>query len=254
MKKFLILVFSILLFTPAVSQDIGSIFTDRPSQTDAVSLLPRKVFQIEAGYYWEQDDIAGNTNVLMDIPNIMLKYGLLDWLELRLGTSVKFREQENVGILTRDTEAGSIYFAPKFHILKPKGIIPRISATAYFHFPETGTGFANVNDGALSTRLLFENAIADNLSVAYSIGTDSDFNGNTNGFYTFMVSAGFGKLGVFAEFFSSIIDGAQNTAGLDGGVGFTLSDNLTVDLAVGVGLNSIATDVFLNTGIGYRIH
>ena len=252
-KKFLVLIMiSMAGFTQA--QDIGSIFTDRPSQTDAVALLPKNVFQIESGYFWSNDEVLGNATTSMNIPNLMLKYGLLPWLELRAGTALLYRKQENISILTTNTELGGIFIAPKLKILEPKGLIPRISATAYLTLPGTGTGFAKDNNGALNTRLLLENPLSDNLSLAYSIGTDSDFSGNTNGFYSIMLSASFGRLGAFTEFFSNVINGGPNAVGLDGGVGFTLTDNFTIDLAIGLGLNTYATDIFLNSGIGYRIH
>jgi len=267
MKNLILLFLAIIAWSAAWSQDNnessnndnGPIFTDRPSQTDAVSLLPKGVFQIETGYFWSSDKTqtsVGSTTVnFMDLPNLVFKYGIAKWLELRAGTRIQYLRENSSTIKNTDTNIGPVFFAPKIKLLEPKGFIPRTSLAANLTIPGTGAGAFKSNDGALSVRLLMENVIADNLVLTYSIGTDSNFapGGTTDGFYTVMLSTSFGNIGAFAEFFSSFNPNRQNTASIDGGLNYLITENISIDAAIGLGLNSIATDVFINAGIGFRL-
>ena len=75
--------------------------TDRPSQSDASTLVPQGYFQVEAGYTFAHDDATGTSTDNQSAPNLSLRYGLLEKLEVRFGwnghtTSIPIPDQHKM--------------------------------------------------------------------------------------------------------------------------------------------------------------
>ena len=71
----------------AQEENVGSIGTDRPIQSETPTVVPRHYIQMETGIYSEQGlDFSAENKTRTDLLayNLLLKYGIINNLELRL--------------------------------------------------------------------------------------------------------------------------------------------------------------------------
>ncbi|MBV6639780.1 MAG: hypothetical protein KI791_03635, partial [Cyclobacteriaceae bacterium] len=117
MNRFIFLLSLIIASSKILAQD-SPIFTDRPNVTDAVPLISPGTFQVELGYANSQIPTLSSNS----IPNLSVKYGLFDWLELRVLSNYLVNKTEFMGLETR-SGITPIVFSPKFGLLEQKGAI-----------------------------------------------------------------------------------------------------------------------------------
>jgi hypothetical protein len=83
----------ILFSSISFSQQID---TDRPDQTESSSIIPHKSFQIESGFLIEFDEMNTSYGTTSNtLPTTLFRYGLFDWLELRLVTEYSWTKSGN---------------------------------------------------------------------------------------------------------------------------------------------------------------
>lgn len=249
MKKFYALAFT-LITIPTFSQDV--IFTDRPNVTDAVDVIPKGTFQVETGFLYVDNQLDDSET--FQIPNISIKYGLYDWLELRvLTTNDKFTQDAQGGSIEPIDETGltPITFSPKAEIFQQVNWFPQMSLAASLSMPDNGaTAFQN-DKWNYGFRTLFENN--NNLPWAASFGPDWDDTREITWNYT--ITSGFmanDKLGFFMEIYGSFANDIDDQHGIDGGLSYLLSDDLIADFIVGLPLNKYAPDFLIGAGISWR--
>ena len=61
------------------------LITDRPDQTESSSVVPLKSLQIETGFVLENDETDNTRQKSFAYNTTLLRYGLFDNMELRLG-------------------------------------------------------------------------------------------------------------------------------------------------------------------------
>lgn len=252
MRKIILLFFVLTSSIIVAAQEVSPIFTDRPNATDAAALLLVGEFQAEVGFFNDTDTNNGNTDRSITQPNLSLKYGVLDWLEVRVLTNY-LTQVNNVGSgATRTSGITPITLSPKFKLLEKDGFIRNLALTTSFTFPNVGEKAFQNNKLNFGYRLLMNNRLTDRIDWSHSFGTDWDDNANDSWIYT--SSFGFGltdKLGAFTELYTTF-DAANNDFYWDGGLTYLILDNLVVDAMVGVGLNNSASDYFVSVGFGWK--
>ncbi len=205
------------------------IFSDRPTFTDAVRLIAPGTFQVEAGYKSSytgtQVTDDGVTHVL---PALSLKYGLTEWLELRVNSHYTFVEYKSM-IIEELKGIEQITFSPKFGLVKQKGAIPTLS----FITSVTKPLLQHVNYGPqekwfYNSRLLFEYTFKK-FSWSNSFGTiwmEDVLEYSSMGRYRIAE-----KSSTFLEFYGL----ASFPYQLHSDIGFTylLSDNFQLDIIYG---------------------
>lgn len=249
MKK-LHLILLTFLSLPVVAQDV--IFTDRPNVTDAVDVIPKGTFQVESGFLYVKSDLNDSEN--FQIPNISIKYGLYDWLELRvITTNDKFTQDAQGGSLAEFEETGltPITFSPKAEIFQQVNWVPQLSMAASISMPDVGaTAFQN-DKWNYGFRMLFENN--NNLPWSASFGPDWDDTREITWSYSF--TSGLmanDKLGFFMEIYGSFANDIDSQHGIDGGLSYLLNDDLIADFIVGLPLNKYAADFLIGAGISWK--
>jgi len=231
-----------------------AIFTDRPGQTDAVYTMGKGYFQIESGFFYGTDEGAGNKITASTTPNLMIKYGVIDRVEVKLFLDVKHEKNEDkiAGTKSKNSGLAPIRLATKVFLIEGDGWMPAASITGILSLPNTGNNAFQHKDLNPSIRLQMENSISDHLSLNYSIGGDWDFdNNNSQGVYTIVLGNSFSdKLGGWAELYGTFNNG--NEFATDFGLAYLLTDYLQLDTSLGIGLNDAATDFFFNLGISWK--
>ena len=105
--KAILLFILILYFSNSFSQSIS---TDRPSaQTDNSTTLHYKAFQIESGVILPFTENELNS---ISVPNLLLRYGILEKIEVRFSTDLMFSSKN------KETFISPIQFGSKIQIIK----------------------------------------------------------------------------------------------------------------------------------------
>ena len=77
----------LLLAIPATAEDPPELITDRPDQTESPNTVPLGFYQLELGATFNVNEIGSFRNETLSVPETLLRIGLSDRLELRLGWS-----------------------------------------------------------------------------------------------------------------------------------------------------------------------
>ena len=84
----------LLTGTTIKAQEIESIFTDRPDQSESPQALYKGFIQIESGLKYQSfHNDPALTDYALAVPEILIRYGLLKNLEVRLGMEYAYEKQ-----------------------------------------------------------------------------------------------------------------------------------------------------------------
>src|SRR6056297_3365630 len=132
-RTFFILIFGLIsAISFSQEKDTVVLIGDRPDQTESAFLVPKGYFQFEDGFIYEtvNDRI---TNI--SYSSMLLRYGLFDHFELRLGT-----DYNQVKSSVSDDSKG---FSPlsvggKLHVTEEKDWMPQIAFIGQIDIASTG--------------------------------------------------------------------------------------------------------------------
>ena len=229
--------------------------TDRPDFTESAETVARGRFQIEGGATWtesdEEDELSGG-EVLVRVgvaPRFELRLGVDSWVRLDLpgeGADVDGFVDPSLGakaVLRHDADdrRGTPQLALIFGTTLPIGSSELREPHAQ---PFTVLAASwDLNDTV---------SLGSNLGAAYV----SD-GGEQYAELAATVAAGFGltqKLGAYVELFGFLPedDGGPESSYFDAGLTRLLSNDLQLDVRVGVGLDRDAADYFAGVGVAWR--
>ncbi|XOV94472.1 MAG: transporter [Bacteroidota bacterium] len=231
MKKLLFISFS-LSFLMAYGQE-ETIFTDRPNVTDAVTLISPGTFQVELGYYQTIFKSERSSpfsfpsryqSTDTSIPNFAVKYGLFDWLELRIMSSYKINRSVIDGLPDFKSDGFTHFiFSPKFSLFDQAGALPQISlATGIAYHSNDNTSFY------LTPTLLLQYTF-NKFTIGGSIATYWQWDFRDRLYYSYTIVGSytiFQKLGIFMEAYGDFDDGQF---GIDAGLTYLLTNRLQID-------------------------
>jgi hypothetical protein len=107
---------------PAAWDATTIINTDRPDFTDALPTVGHRVTYIETGYNWAKDDGRfGETRVVHTAPELLIRYGFHDRVELRVKTTPGIANDPVSGQLRL---VGEHYVGLKAEVFRQRGWIP----------------------------------------------------------------------------------------------------------------------------------
>ena len=242
----LILVF---LFTQmAIAQKAEPIQADRPDQTETPSLVPKGMFQLEAGFSYQKNN-ANSTSLAL--PSALWKYGVNENFELRLITEfVVDKEYE-----TKTSGINSILIGCKIKISEEKGIFPKTSFIGHLSLPNAASTSYKTDFYAPEFRFVMQHALSDRLSLSYNLG--SEWDGVTpEATFIYTLTTGFAvteKIGSYLELFGFAPQKQTANHTLDGGITYLITNDFMLDLSSGVGLTELAPDYYCAFGFSFRM-
>lgn len=233
----------------------GPIITDRPDQTESPYLITKGFFQIETGFAYSE---AGNEifqEKTTTYNSTLLRYGLLDNLELRLGFDINETEKttNNGTAPILGSGLGPLYAGIKIGIVHEKGWLPEIGFLGGVFLPFSAAEAFKTQGTGGDFRLAFSHILSEKWSFSYNFGVAWD--GETP-YVSYVYSGVLGyaftsKLSGFVELYGDLPEEAESGHLLDGGLTYLLSENIQVDLAGGTGLNT-DQEFFVGVGISAR--
>ena len=257
----LCLCFCLSFATPVLSQPL---ITDRPDQTESSSTVDVQAIQFEIGYTHSVHD--DTDNVRSDsTPETLIRYGLIENLELRLAWDGYQWQKTTAGNSTTRIDGSSdMAVGLKYRLNEEQGWIPETAVLTHLSVP---TGKAGLSSEQVDPdlRFAFSHTLNESLSFGYNLGTawktGEDASGNITQRNQFIYTAALGmgltdQLGAFIEFYGEVPTQSNSTGpanSFDGGVTYLLSDDLQLDVSSGFGLSDAAADWFVSAGFSFRL-
>lgn len=244
MKKLYIVLF---LNCILLSEAQESIQTDRPDQTESVSITPRNHIQIETGLLFEKQDRDAERFLH---PTILWKFGLNDNVEIRLET--EFLTQKEGA--KNSTGLAPLTFGFKAKLVEEQKFIPNISFLGNLKTNKLGSKNFQTSYLAPAFRFLFDHTLSDKLNLGYNLGAEWDGESPAaKGIYTLAAGYSFTeKLSGFAEVYGLINKYTKADHRFDTGFTYLLNNNFMLDTSVGFGLSKVSPEYFLSCGFSYR--
>jgi Putative MetA-pathway of phenol degradation len=234
--------------------------SDRPDFTEASCTVGKGVRQLEMGYTFTYDD-DGTTRVnAHSVPEFLLRAGVLaEWLELRVGWNYAFETTESGGESESLEGSEDLYVGLKLGLTQQQGILPEMALMPQMTIP-LGTSFTS-NRVLPGVNWLYGWEINDFLSTAGSTQVNLALDDLTSDEYvevaqSWTVGYSLGeRMGAYTEWFVFIPAGAESARTqhyLDGGLTYSVTNDLQLDVRVGKGISSTADDFFSGAGAVVR--
>jgi hypothetical protein len=231
------------------AQQLPTIQTDRPDQTECPYIVPAKHIQLEIGFNYESISTTDKNWIL---PTALWKYGVNDHFELRLITEMNNNETRGkgyrgVGLLP--TEVGF-----KVKLVEEKGIIPKISFISHLAIPKLSSKQYSTTYYAPNFRFTMLHTLSEDITLSYNIGAEWDGENPQPVFiYTLAPAYSFtDKLGAYIELygFAPQIDRADHRT--DGGVTYLIRNNIQIDVSAGCRVTENAPEYYGALGLSVR--
>jgi hypothetical protein len=234
--------------------------TDRDSFTPAVTVVGRGLVIVESSYTFIDNRGSANRD---SFPEVLVRIGLTDWLELRLGGNYETGGSGAVsgGELGSDEETpgrtndSNVLYGFKVRLSEQHGWLPRsiviVQATTPTSGPETWTAL----DVGYAVGWTLPNGWGVDSSLRYiDSNEEGDHFNQWAPSVVFKVPIG-ESWNVHAEYFGLFAQGRatpNNPQYFSPGVHYLVTPNCEVGVRTGWGLNNDAANFFVNVGIGVR--
>lgn len=246
-----------LVFSTGILNAQDPLVTDRPDQTESALVVPARKLQIETGLSREWNETGGD---LLDeetrYGTTLLRYGLFDFLELRLGSDLlRHRYTLPAGARQIDKGLSPIGVGFKIELAHEDGLIPDIALLTDWQIPGTGDPVYSSDKWHHSFVFSFGHSISDRWGLAYNLGYGFEGGFDASAFkYTLTGGYAFSeRWGGYIELYGSRTTRIPWDQMFDAGLTFLLFPNFQLDLSGGLGLAEISPAGYLSTGFSWRI-
>jgi hypothetical protein len=250
------------LATQAAAQDgsATALVTDRPGLGFSSLTVGSRVFQVELGLPQVTDFKEGDFESRTTSAIALVRYGIGDRFELRLGAPVYTRQRVDFGPF-RDTASGygDLEVGAKWHFLDNAGGRPSAALVPSVIVPTGKHGFT-AEDPIYQLNVPLEWALQNGWGLAALVGelNGPDGDGGRANQGTFVLSAGwssaaskwspYGEVGYFVNDISDV--GETSFAG--GGLKYLVTNDVQIDASFDRGLNRNAPDWLFGFGVSAR--
>lgn len=245
---FLLIAFFIGVVSYSFSQDL---VTDRPDQTESSSTVPSASLQIETGMVLENITIDGIREENIIFPTTLFRYGLLNWVELRVLSQYESYSLENESKDLSYAGFSDIEVGFKIRLLSSESLNTEIAFLSHLIVP-TGSEFFSNDDYATVNKLAISHIITENIGLGYNLGYD--YYGTGSGNFVYSLAFGFGltpELGAFIEAYGELEDMEYNSTNFDTGITYLVENDLQLDFSFGTGIEHNMN--FISLGLSWRI-
>jgi len=237
--------------------------TDRPDFTESASVVPRGRVQLETGYTFTRDEDGEGVRTEHGYPEALLRIGVADRVELRLGQSLVTTDTTpGIGEPPPDrTAADDLYLGAKVGLVEERGARPAMVLIAQATVP---TGSASLSAGRLlpGLNLIYAwDLVPDVVSLTASTQGNLAVDPADRLYLDLTQSASVGfavseRVGAYTEWFASFPAGKRAGVpaahSIDGGFTVKVRPNVQWDIRVGAGLTAGADGLFAGSGIAAR--
>lgn len=247
MKNFILIISFLSISNYALSQDLPSIQTDRPDQTECPFITPKGYLQFENGLSYEKID--GDSKAFVT-PTILTKFGINDHFELRLITEYSIEESNSNKI----SGINPVLIGFKTRLFEEKGLIPTTSFIAHLGLPKLASSDLKATYYTPEFRFTMQHTISDRQTLSYNLG--AEWSGVTlEPIFIYTLTTGYSfseKIGGYIEFFGFIPQIEKPDHRFDGGLTYLFNPNHQLDVSAGFGLSKISPKYYVSLGYSFR--
>ncbi|MEO8233900.1 MAG: transporter [Flavobacterium sp.] len=238
---------TLLVFNLFYAQELPSIQTDRPDQTECPFITPINYFQLENGFSFEKID--NNINEIVS-PTILTRFGINDHFEIRLITEYLINKDYSEKI----SGFNPVLIGFKTRLFEEKGIIPLTSFIGHIGIPKLASSNYKVSYYAPEFRFAMQHTISEKQSLAYNLG--AEWNGETaEPTFVYTLTTGRSlteKIGAYIELYGFLPQIEKPDHRFDAGLTYLLNPNHQFDISGGLGLSKTSPKYFLSLGYSFR--
>jgi len=240
-----------------IDKEYNALITDRPDQTESSVLVPKRFLQVETGAFYESLELNNIKTKTTTFNTTLLRYGLLDNLELRVGFSNSEVKQEFQGNNLNNVASG---FSPlaigvKIGVTEEKGFLPEIAFLSHVNFPFLASQDFKTKSTGIDFRFSFAHTLSEKSSLGYNMGMAWDGNITTAN-YVYTIAYGYSisnKVGAFIEIYGDFPEDGHFNHFWDTGLTYLISDTIQLDVSGGKGLSKNIQDLYVSAGISFRL-
>jgi hypothetical protein len=250
--------FTLLTSTMLSAQEaLPPMVTDRPDQTESAETVPAGHLQFETGAAYEHDENDNRSVERYTFNTSLLRFGLTEGLEARLGGAYSVIETTPHDLPTSTTIEGTgpLYTGFKAMLHKEKGFMPAVAFLGSLSLPFTASGDFKAGHPAPGMRLAFAHTLGGSFSLGYNFGAEWDGDA-PSALYPYSIALGFGateRLGLFAESYGYLSDVGPPDHRADGGLTYLVAPGVQADVSGGIGITELSPDYFVSLGFSLRI-
>jgi hypothetical protein len=245
-----------MMLEPGGGSEQKELETDRDAFTPAVTTVGRGALVFESAYTFIDNRDSADTH---SFPEMLTRYGVSDWIELRLGWNYEIGGGNPVtgtNSAGAESEAGShIFYGAKFQLTEQEKWLPTSFFMAQGFTPTSGEETSTQFAGTYGLGWELTKGIRWDSAIRYSTAGESDDRFNEWAPSTVLrvpLSEGWHA---HIEYFSLHTEGRSdelNQAFVSPGIHYLVTPNLELGTRVGWGITRDASNFFVNTGVGIR--
>ena len=230
--------------------------TDRPDATESPSVVPKGSLQAELGGFYESFDDKGIKTETYTYNTTLLRYGLLDRLELRLGWDIVDQKITDRNLNTKMTVGG---FSPllagvKVAVAEENGGFPEIGLIGHLMLPFTAGSDVKPETTGVNFRFSFAHTLNDRSSLSYNIGAEWG-DDSPEAAYIYTLAYGYAitdAWGAYAEIYGDFPENSRANHLWDAGITYLIQNNIQLDATIGSSFTD-GQDILLSAGVSFRI-
>ncbi len=246
-KPLQIIVFIIAANTSLFGQELPTIQTDRPDQTECPFITPRHYFQLENGFSYEKN--TSNSEVFVT-PTVLTRFGINKYFELRMITEYVISEENQI----KTSGINPVLIGFKTRLLEEKGIVPTTSLIAHIGFPEVASTKYRANYYYPEFRFTMQHTLSDKQSLSYNLG--AEWNGiDKKPTFIYTLTTGYSlsdTIGAYIELYGFVPQIGNADHRFDLGLTYLFNPNHQLDISGGAGLSAISPKYYFALGYSFR--
>ena len=211
----------------SVSEDL---IADRPDQTESPSLVSKGSIQIETGFFYENLENQNLKEKIYGYNTSLLRYGLLDNLELRLGFDYLETKTElnSLKFGNRDAGFSPLLVGVKVGIAKEKGLLPEIGLLGHLNLPFSVSKEIRPETTGVDFRFSFSHTLTENSGISYNLGAAwGEDSPQASYLYTLVYGYDINeKFGLYLEVYGDLPEDDSSDHFWDAGITYKLKKNL----------------------------
>ncbi|GAA4940427.1 hypothetical protein GCM10023314_11560 [Algibacter agarivorans] len=239
-------------FSQEENTPLGALITDRPDATESPSTIPVGYIQVETGAFYESFEENNIKNDTYTFNTTLVRLGLLDNLELRLGWD--FVEHKINGFDNISSGFNPLLLGAKIAISEEKGCFPEIGFLGHLYLPFTAGKDYKPETTGVDFRFSFAHTLSENSSLSYNLGAQWG-DDSPEAAYVYTIAYGLGltaKLSAYAELYGDLPENNKANHLWDAGLTYLISDNVQLDATVGSSITK-GQDILLSGGVSFRL-
>lgn len=233
-----------------------ALVTDRPDATEAALTVPKGALQLETGAFYTSYEHENVQHEVVGYNTTLLRFGLLDNLELRLGWNFEEARTSIGGTRLMDVSSGlsPLLAGMKVNITEENGPLPAIGLIGHIFLPFSAGADYKPETTGVDFRFSLAHTLTENSSLGANIGAQwGDDSSEAAYIYTLVYGRSItDSLGFYAEIYGDFPENSMANHYWDAGFTFLLMNNLQLDATVGTSITK-GQDLLLSAGVSYRI-